>query len=339
MHVWRDDEGVMRGGEWGEPRFEVEPLCMYCWSKCRFCSRCGGGGKFRTGKWRPRELFENSKKTCSLSHLRTGNISFEYDLRRCPNAVTPSELTAVGQCWRELGMQTYAQAREMESNLGLQSLGTVVERVRASAEEAMRFVADAAAAPNGQRYVVLVWEAAARKVGKCKHATTRSQPLPPLTPSPQDLSSLPAPRRHLRGFQSAELDLELDLERAVLFFGFSQFSSRSQVILAETLITLFRGIMDDAGIAPQNFARGPIKHVWWTQRRPPPGSAFALSIEKRAHFRAMGFVPLAAYCTEFRTSIDEFARGKEYESPFFEQFAAPFVTVYDWTRTLAAREH
>ncbi|KAI9017685.1 hypothetical protein BC832DRAFT_588938 [Gaertneriomyces semiglobifer] len=59
--------------EWVEPQFEVEVICVSCHSKYALCTECGGGGTFRTGKWRPRELFPKGRKTCSLSHLRVGS--------------------------------------------------------------------------------------------------------------------------------------------------------------------------------------------------------------------------------------------------------------------------
>ncbi|KAJ3098297.1 hypothetical protein HDU97_004148 [Phlyctochytrium planicorne] len=41
---------------------------------------------FRTGKWRPRELFEAERKTCSLSHDRLGAIdNFQVTTYRCPD--------------------------------------------------------------------------------------------------------------------------------------------------------------------------------------------------------------------------------------------------------------
>ncbi|KAJ3128623.1 hypothetical protein HK101_005370, partial [Irineochytrium annulatum] len=39
------------------------------------CSSCGGGSTLRTGKWRPKQMFEAGRKTCSLSHVRVGNPS------------------------------------------------------------------------------------------------------------------------------------------------------------------------------------------------------------------------------------------------------------------------
>ncbi|KAJ3382770.1 hypothetical protein HDU92_004576 [Lobulomyces angularis] len=57
----------------------LEVICFHCVEKYKFCTECGGGGKFRGGKYRPIELFVSDKKTCSLSHLRIGTqpITFQ----------------------------------------------------------------------------------------------------------------------------------------------------------------------------------------------------------------------------------------------------------------------
>ncbi|KAJ3097421.1 hypothetical protein HDU96_000386 [Phlyctochytrium bullatum] len=78
-------KGDGREREWVEPRASVEPVCDACVRNFNFCTQCGGGGKFRTGRWRPRQLFEASRKTCSLSHARMGAIeNFQITSYRCP---------------------------------------------------------------------------------------------------------------------------------------------------------------------------------------------------------------------------------------------------------------
>ncbi|KAJ3114715.1 hypothetical protein HDU96_001764 [Phlyctochytrium bullatum] len=83
-------------GEWQETRASVEPICEWCVthfalktgqlflhahfltadfrSEADFCTQCGGGGTYRTGKWRPRQLFAGKRKTCVLSHERLGAL-------------------------------------------------------------------------------------------------------------------------------------------------------------------------------------------------------------------------------------------------------------------------
>jgi hypothetical protein len=61
---------------------KVEYVCSDCGDKYMFCSECGGGGKQRTGKWRPKELFEQGRRTCSLPHIRVGTAEINYKVIR-----------------------------------------------------------------------------------------------------------------------------------------------------------------------------------------------------------------------------------------------------------------
>ncbi|KAJ3104513.1 hypothetical protein HDU97_009126 [Phlyctochytrium planicorne] len=71
--------------EWEEPRFGVETVCDSCVKQFDFCTQCGGGGCFRTGKWRPRQLFKANRKTCMLSHTRVGDLDNYHAVSyRCP---------------------------------------------------------------------------------------------------------------------------------------------------------------------------------------------------------------------------------------------------------------
>lgn len=66
---------------------KVEYVCKDCGVKYLFCSECGGGGKQRTGKWRPKELFDKGRRTCSLPHIRVGSVDVHY------NVIKVSEIT------------------------------------------------------------------------------------------------------------------------------------------------------------------------------------------------------------------------------------------------------
>ena len=61
-----------------EGEIKTEFICTDCGDKYMFCSECGGGGKQRTGKWRPKELFEAGRRTCSLPHIRVGAAEVHY---------------------------------------------------------------------------------------------------------------------------------------------------------------------------------------------------------------------------------------------------------------------
>ncbi|KAJ3191085.1 hypothetical protein HK101_008098 [Irineochytrium annulatum] len=67
------------------PGFGVEVICFKCTSDYRFCSKCGGGGLWRSGRWRPKEMFSANRKTCSLPHLRIGDPAhFRFVTYRIP---------------------------------------------------------------------------------------------------------------------------------------------------------------------------------------------------------------------------------------------------------------
>ncbi|KAJ3160746.1 hypothetical protein HDU88_007852 [Geranomyces variabilis] len=59
---------------WKAPDFAIEFNCSPCLKKYSLCTSCGAGGKFRAGKWRPKELFAEGRATCSLSHIRRVGI-------------------------------------------------------------------------------------------------------------------------------------------------------------------------------------------------------------------------------------------------------------------------
>ncbi|KAJ3192201.1 hypothetical protein HK101_006912, partial [Irineochytrium annulatum] len=81
----RMTNGDERDSGWVEPDFGVEVVCARCVVDFNFCSNCGGGGTWRTGKWRPRQLFPPKRRTCRLSHLRIGdNLQVQVVTYRTP---------------------------------------------------------------------------------------------------------------------------------------------------------------------------------------------------------------------------------------------------------------
>ena len=59
---------------------KISFTCSKCELLYQFCSECGGGGKLRTGKWRPIGLFEADRKTCNLPHIRIGSVAVNYKI-------------------------------------------------------------------------------------------------------------------------------------------------------------------------------------------------------------------------------------------------------------------
>ncbi|KAJ3223675.1 Methylcrotonoyl-CoA carboxylase subunit alpha, mitochondrial [Clydaea vesicula] len=77
--------GTRENADWSDPGFGVEIICAYCREKYGFCTECGGGNRFRTGKWRPLELFEENRRTCKFSHNRIGKKPIIYQTFRVPD--------------------------------------------------------------------------------------------------------------------------------------------------------------------------------------------------------------------------------------------------------------
>ncbi|KAJ3125048.1 hypothetical protein HK100_011014 [Physocladia obscura] len=69
---------------WTSPDFSVSLICNSCHTKYLFCSECGGGGKSRTGKYRPRALFPANRRTCSLPHIRIGTTPVSHRVIEAP---------------------------------------------------------------------------------------------------------------------------------------------------------------------------------------------------------------------------------------------------------------
>ncbi|KAJ3414763.1 hypothetical protein HDV05_006102 [Chytridiales sp. JEL 0842] len=78
-----DKAGQCWNGRWGD--LGIEMICEGCYLKY--------GGRFRTGKWRPQEMFPYGRKTCSLSHIRIGvSKTPSIAVWSCPDDIAQEEL-------------------------------------------------------------------------------------------------------------------------------------------------------------------------------------------------------------------------------------------------------
>ncbi|KAJ3376836.1 hypothetical protein HDU92_008968, partial [Lobulomyces angularis] len=71
-----------------EVDFGFESICCTCRDKYGFCTECGGGAKFRTGKWRPLSFFLENKKTCNILHSRFGKATINHFTFTLPKSAT-----------------------------------------------------------------------------------------------------------------------------------------------------------------------------------------------------------------------------------------------------------
>ncbi|KAI9207533.1 uncharacterized protein BJ171DRAFT_277201 [Polychytrium aggregatum] len=110
------DSGYEHRDEWVKPSFGTEVVCAACSDKYRFCTDCGGGGHWRTGKWRPAEMFSKGRRTCCLNHLRIGDSTVENRFWVTPVASSdaPEILGMVKELFGQIGLSCLGQPRTME---------------------------------------------------------------------------------------------------------------------------------------------------------------------------------------------------------------------------------
>ncbi|RKO92917.1 hypothetical protein BDK51DRAFT_49775 [Blyttiomyces helicus] len=152
-----DVAGRKRG--WVEPMFEIEPVCLACWDKYKFCSACGGGGLYRTGRWRPQELFDTNRRNCNLSHDRLGATRFDFEVMRCPDEIPPEFATVASDFLCDQNLKTFAVPKLMETLSGLSVLPELDDRRALHARELKVFLTSPPQ-PSRTRFACAAWAAA-----------------------------------------------------------------------------------------------------------------------------------------------------------------------------------
>jgi hypothetical protein len=110
-----------------EGDMKVEYVCKDCGDKYLFCSECGGGGKQRTGKWRPKELFEKARRTCSLPHIRVGTVDIQYKILRV-NEITSEILAGIQEVFFDCYLSIYCVPSLMGTS-AFSSFGLIREMI------------------------------------------------------------------------------------------------------------------------------------------------------------------------------------------------------------------
>ncbi|KAJ3272087.1 hypothetical protein HDV01_005952 [Terramyces sp. JEL0728] len=141
-------------GHLSAPEIKVEFVCGDCGVKYMFCSECGGGGKQRTGKWRPRELFEQGRRTCSLPHIRVGTAELHYKVIRA-NELTSDILQGIQDVFFDCLLSLYCVPSVMSSNRynTFETIKREIERLWVTS------VLDVLTnnVLNGRKYVTVAW--------------------------------------------------------------------------------------------------------------------------------------------------------------------------------------
>ncbi|KAJ3311833.1 hypothetical protein HDV04_003573 [Boothiomyces sp. JEL0838] len=141
-------------GHLSAPEVKVEFVCGDCGVKYMFCSECGGGGKQRTGKWRPRELFEQGRRTCSLPHIRVGTAELHYKVIRA-SELTSDILQGIQDVFFDCLLSLYCVPSVMSSNRysSFETIKREIERLWVTS------VLDVLTnnVLNGRKYVTVAW--------------------------------------------------------------------------------------------------------------------------------------------------------------------------------------
>ncbi|RKO85328.1 hypothetical protein BDK51DRAFT_29790 [Blyttiomyces helicus] len=167
---WPDD----RSAGWASPEFGFELLCAECSEKYAFCSECGSGGRHRTGKYRPKELFL-SRRTCSLSHSRAGDLSsVQKRVFTAQELVQLSNFKGFFEDMKDLffdtSMSQFALAKRMEHTpvIGTWSaVCSVVDAIWAEIETCTQIPST----PDMTRYIAVAWTETSSARGRAhRHA-------------------------------------------------------------------------------------------------------------------------------------------------------------------------
>ncbi|RKO85250.1 hypothetical protein BDK51DRAFT_25887 [Blyttiomyces helicus] len=149
-----DGDRVGRREDWVEPGFSLEPV--YIVSTGGMPKLCGGGGHFRTGRWRPNQLFSPNRKTCNLSHDRVGLLAFTRQVFTCAQDLPPSLVPALIAFWADCSYKRFAEAKFMETRTVFSDFAKLEARVHETSEE-VRVRLCAPLKPGTRRYACVTW--------------------------------------------------------------------------------------------------------------------------------------------------------------------------------------
>ncbi|KAI8903787.1 hypothetical protein EDD86DRAFT_250111 [Gorgonomyces haynaldii] len=133
---------------------KIEYICTDCSHTYMFCSECGGGGKQRTGKWRPRQLFDQGRRTCSLPHIRVGSVPVHYRVIKL-SEMTPGILSGL----QDVFFDCYFSLFCIPSVMGSTRYGSF-QQVRQEIERLWQVsVLDVIqqSAMDSEKYITLAW--------------------------------------------------------------------------------------------------------------------------------------------------------------------------------------
>ncbi|KZP01047.1 hypothetical protein CALVIDRAFT_474988 [Calocera viscosa TUFC12733] len=297
--------GIVPRREGSVLQFAVEVVCLPCTEKYKRCSDCGGGsGRLGVGKWRCKELFDEGRKTCNLSHARLGTGELELAVWEVPDDVDQelqieTVLNACENLWKENVLRMAVPEildSDAESPLGLKTFQDIQDKILQHGWPAREFVMRDETYSGQRKYLALTWAKNRPRRGKTTTIGERTGKVV------KDDDWLFANIRRTRIFAPAGSMLvgiwlsHWDMNRRTIHisttspFDPGDLEDRSVVAIAETLNRIITtGSNDAAAILPP-------AHVWVTYNELSP------VIEQRmedALIKKKGFFPLDEYVQRF----------------------------------------
>ncbi|KZT57843.1 hypothetical protein CALCODRAFT_495674 [Calocera cornea HHB12733] len=279
--------------------FASEVVCLACCEKYQRCSDCGGGsGRAGAGKWRCKELFDEGRKTCNLSHARLGTgdlemASWDVTDQLRGDVQIDNVIEACEALWKDNFLRlAVPEVLEVDSDspLQLKTFQDIENKILAGGWPAKDFVLKGPG-PGQRNYISLTWARNRPRRGKpiIEELPEEVKEDDKLLANLRRTTKLCPPGYMLVNVWLSQWDIT---SRTIRLFTTSPFENgdldaHSSIAIAE----MFRKIIA-AGTDDYASADRPPLHVWMTFEKLGP------MIDQRvedAFVKKRAFLPLEAY--------------------------------------------
>ncbi|KAI9199699.1 uncharacterized protein BJ171DRAFT_201179 [Polychytrium aggregatum] len=293
------------GRQYDSPDMKIEIVCNSCKERYRFCTECGGGGKFRTGKYRPVDLFPAGRRTCRLTHVRLSGASVTIVVYKAPQELTNNLLEDTHGVHIDGFYGLYAAPEIMESSTMLQNFASIHHEAEGLWDRAEALLRKESEQQGCRRYLSVAYMS--NHHGKVRGATkkkisaketgagpsyTGTSPSDPAAPSASSPAppSLPATDR----IQVAYSIAQWDKSKGALFYA-NGYVRTTTISTLNILRELDERILDRAQAEAAQPCDGvtypPITILWLLVRNE--------HVRLQAYFERMGFRLLADFMKSF----------------------------------------
>ncbi|RKO89315.1 hypothetical protein BDK51DRAFT_27866, partial [Blyttiomyces helicus] len=221
---------------------------------------CGGGSRFRTGKWRPKELFEDGRRTCSLSHRRIGKSKIEFQTLALPHLLfespTPENkafLDTIIAFFLDSSKTHYFAPKTFESGVSPHTYEHAQEVIAEVQDNLVDFLTTPPP-PLRRRYLSIVWCLLSPRIKKALNDPTRMMKKGEEKP------------RVICGFTAGEWAIK----EGVLFMSFGSTANSSADLYFDLQAKTLERIRKDsrgAEAIKEGLEGPPLAHLWTTVRK------------------------------------------------------------------------